>query len=636
MIVVLDLETHLFGQGNMAPKPVCLSWACEKESGLMLAANIDEEFGPLLKLATENKATLIGHNVAYDMSCLLAWHPELRDLIWLAYVKGSIQCTQIREKLLDIAEGTLRGEYKPGDNDDHVWKAYGYDLNSLAGRWLEKELDKDPDGWRLRFKELDGVPLDQWPERATDYAIEDSVTCLQLFEVQHDRSNRMSYPLKDGAPQARGAFALKLASVWGMRTDRDKVLAEWVKIEKKMQGLEVDLAALDLFNLETGSKKVKNFQALIASIVPEPKKTKKGAIKTDADTIKEIDHPIVEVWSNMQSAQKTRGYLRRMFAGAVKPLHTNFDELIATGRTSSSGPGKKSKKNPNPIPGMNIQNCPREPGVRECFVAREGYVYLNADYDTQEMRTLAQSCMFILGHSVLADRYRTDRFFDPHTMFAGHMKGIEYEEAMRLKKAEDETMLEDRQHAKIANFGLPGGMGVRGLIAYARGYDVKLSETKAAKLKEWWFKTWPEMDGYFEHIKLCIGRANAGTIVIHPSERQRGLCGYCDGANTKFQGAAADISKAMFFEVSRRCYNVPSSALYGSRPVNFIHDEGMLESPEDRAPEAAVEKCQIMVEVMERYTPDVPAAASATLSRFWSKKTKRLVDDKGRLLVWEG
>ncbi len=639
MIVAFDLETDRFKPAQMAPKPVCLSYAFGDESGLILDADIDKEFGPILTAASKGDAKVIGHSVSYDMACLAAWHPKLRDRIWEAYVRGAVECTAVREKLLDIADGSLRGEYKIGE-EGFEWEAHGYSLDNLSRRWLDKKMDKGADGWRVNYRDLDGKPLNKWPKRAVDYAIEDATTCLRMYEVQHSRSFKMHYPLDDAMNQTRSDFSLRLASVWGLRTDLKKLLSAWAKLEVKVIEYQKELAKLDLFDLKKGSRKVKKFQALIEKLVDKPKRTEKGNIKTDEDTLQDIDHPITDIWVKMVGAQKTRGYLKRMFGGVTKPLHTNYDVLVQTGRCSSSGPSKRAH---TPIPGMNIQNFPREPGVRECVVARDGYVFLNADYDSQEMRTLAQACMTIVGRSVLADRYRADRFFDPHTMFAGKMLGLSYAEAMKLKAADDESMLASRQQCKIANFGLPGGMGPRGLVGYARGYEdpithepFRLSFHEAKKLKEWWLLTWPEMVVYFKHIKLCVGTANAGTITIPASGRRRGLCGFTDGANTYFQGGAADISKAMFFETSRRCYSVRNSALYGSRPCNFIHDEAMLESPEALAADASVELTELMVEIMERYTPDVPAAASATLSRFWSKKTKRVVDENGRLQVWEG
>ena len=642
MRFAFDLETHRFRAAEMAPKPVCVSYAYDGESGLMLDADIEREFGPILEAAAKGEMLLVGHSVAFDMACLAAWHPSLRDWIWEAYVRGAVECTMVREKLLDIADGSLRGEFTGGESE-FVWKAHGYSLANVAARWLDVTLDKGTDGWRTHYKELEDVPLAEWPERAVSYAVDDSIMCDRVYDAQEARSIQMRYPLTDTAAQTRADFALRLASVWGLRTNLKKLLETWARLEVKFDKAQEKLAHYGLFDVKAGSKKVKKFQELIETLVDHPRRTEAGNIKTDEDTLQDIEHPVVEHWVMMMGLQKTRGYLKRMFKGIEKPLHTNFDVLVQSGRCSSSGPGKKKKGRTEPIPGMNTQNFPREPGVRECVEARYGYVFLNADYDSQEMRTLAQACMTIVGKSVLAERYRADRFFDPHTMFAGKMRALTYAEAMKLKEAEDESMLAARQSCKIANFGLPGGMGPAGLVAYARGYEdpvtkepFRLSFHEAKKLKAWWLLTWPEMVAYFKHIKLCVGTANAGTITMLVSGRRRGECGFTDGANTYFQGGASDISKAMFFEVSRRCYSVRNSALYGSRPCNFIHDEAMLESPEARAPDAAVEIVELMVEIMERYTPDIPSAASATLSRFWSKKAKRIVDNNGRLQVWEG
>ena len=50
--------------------------------------------------------------------------------------------------------------------------------------------------------------------------------------------------------------------------------------------------------------------------------------------------------------------------------------------------------------------------------------------------------------------------------------GISYEDALARKH--DKDVKHHRQISKVANFGLPGGLGVRGLIGYAHGYGIKL------------------------------------------------------------------------------------------------------------------------------------------------------------------
>ena len=64
----------------------------------------------------------------------------------------------------------------------------------------------------------------------------------------------------------------------------------------------------------------------------------------------------------------------------------------------------------------------------------------------------------------------------------------------------------------------------------------------------------------------CFGRGSPAFV----GNRLRGLCRYTVAANTYFQGLASDASKAALWAVTYECYNVPSSPLYGCRPVIFL------------------------------------------------------------------
>lgn len=76
------------------------------------------------------------------------------------------------------------------------------------------------------------------------------------------------------------------------------------------------------------------------------------------------------------------------------------------------------------------------------------------------------------------------------------------------------------------------------------------------------------------------------------------------------------------------------SPLFGSRPVAFIHDEIILETPADRAPEAADRLSAVMVEGMKRFVPDVAVSADAHLMDRWNKDAEPQRDERGRLKVW--
>src|SRR5262249_3121087 len=96
--------------------------------------------------------------------------------------------------------------------------------------------------------------------------------------------------------------------------------------------------------------------------------------------------------------------------------------------------------------------------------------------------------------------------------------------------------------------------------------------------------------------------------------------------NTMFQGLAADGAKEALWQVARRCYErrYRGNALHGSRPILFLHDELILEVPEDRAPEAADELARVMVESMRLWVRDVPIKAEPRLMDRWRKDAKEV------------
>ncbi len=75
--------------------------------------------------------------------------------------------------------------------------------------------------------------------------------------------------------------------------------------------------------------------------------------------------------------------------------------------------------------------------------------------------------------------------------------------------------------------------------------------------------------------------------------------------------------------------------MYGCRPVCFIHDEIIMETPIAQAHEAALEQERVMCEAMSMYTPDIPIRASPALMRRWYKGADRAFDAHGRLIPWE-
>ena len=173
-------------------------------------------------------------------------------------------------------------------------------------------------------------------------------------------------------------------------------------------------------------------------------------------------------------------------------------------------------------------------------------------------------------------------------------------------------------------------MGARAFIAYARGYGVNLSEDEASDLRDTWISTY-KMRPWFKEAERAH---NDGRVICPSSRRIRGNPSYTESANMPFQGMAADGAKRALFELARECWTDPESPLFGCRPVAFIHDEVLVESPKERAHEAAMRVREIMEREMMVCTPNVPASATPALATRWLKGAKPKHDERGRLIPW--
>jgi DNA polymerase-1 len=188
--------------------------------------------------------------------------------------------------------------------------------------------------------------------------------------------------------------------------------------------------------------------------------------------------------------------------------------------------------------------------------------------------------------------------------------------------------------SKAANFGYPGGLGARTFIDYAKAsYKVTLSEQEAMRLRDSWFREWPEMRPYFERIAEITSDYGPRSITQHKSGRVRGGVSFTSAANSFFQGLAADAAKEAMWLITKACWLDRESPLFGSRMVAFIHDEFVLESPIDRASAAGDELARLMVLGAQKWIPDVPIIAEPKLMRNLDKGAETLRNEKGELVA---
>jgi DNA polymerase I len=644
-VTVFDTETHLFRPGVMAPELVCVTVARPGYKPV-LYHHADLGLLALIESWLKGPTLLVGHHVVYDLAVLSARWPHLTRLVFEKYDRDEITCTKLRQQLLDIAAGEFRGytqrfekpvlddagqpvlkeDGTPKTKKGARWISHEYDLAALARRNSGAVLDKDT--WRLRYGELYDVPLSKWPDGAKTYPLDDARHTLDIFLTQE---RHVEY-LDDQFRQARSGWARHLTSVWGLRTHGPGVERLEQETLAALKEIEGNLVREGLVR-EDGSRNVKAARERMIEVCKaagkEPHETPKGEASLDADACKYSEDPVLEEYAELTAL---KGVLAKdvpmLRLGTDTPVHTTFN-IAASGRSTSSKP--------------NVQNPRRLPGIRECFVPRPGKVFAQADFSALELHTLAQTCVTLFGQSRLAEVLNAGG--DPHSAMACLIAGIPLEEGDRLLKESKgpnpsdraKRFVDARQAAKPVNFGFPGGLGAKTLVEFARqSYGVIFTQAEAMAFREAWFVAWPEMRLFFDYVgKLPQNDHEEYVLTQIGSNRMRGGCTFTSACNSFFQGLGADAASRAHYLVTRACYAEPEHLLFGSRAVNFVHDEVILEVEDDAL---AGEKAHVLGEVMIRganeFLPDVPARVEPLLARRWSKKAKPVFVE-GRLVPWE-
>lgn len=628
-VLVLDNETELFTEACAAPPIVCTGF-CDRDSYHLFHVN---EAYPAVRAALESDRLLVGHNVAYDMVGYCAQWPDLMPLVVEVYEQDRVTDTMLREKLIDIANGTY-------------FDGIEYPLDSLAKRRCGLQLRNGE--WQLRFAELKPYPVEQWPQEARDYLAGDLVSTFAVFRDQQ----REVHWLADQYRQARAAFVFELISAWGLHTDPIAVREYKEKLEREFATIAEEMLQHGLMRRESHRKKAtglietklvrttKAVQARVEEaylkagrVVPRTAPSSKhqdGQVCTDADTCERSKDPVLKNYAELSSiGTMLSNFVPTLERGTTTPLHVHFTSLLVTGRTSSS---------------PNVQNLPTDEGVRECFVPRPGYVYIISDYAGIELRTWAQICYSLFGESKLREALNSG--VDPHTKMASLILGIPYEQAVEDYKANRKGLVYlPRQAGKAGNFGFPGGAGYDSWREYARtAYKVDIPKDDpsapidAKRVKGFWREAWTEAEPYHDWIaQQCEARGGLALIEQAYVKRFRGGCRFTEASNTLFQGLAADLAKRALWLVMKACYVTPSSFLYNSRIVNFVHDELLTETPDTpNAHDAAMEQERLMLQAAKEFLPDITNIECETyLARRWSKAGKPIKDANGRLVPWD-
>lgn len=633
MKITFDHETHLIARGALAPKVVCTSWIDQGKPRLELWKDT-----PARDWLADPRTTYDGANVAYDLTVQMASDHELIWPIIEAYTSGRVSDVQLDSKLLAIATGRM-------------YEGRSFSLRTLAAD-IGLELEKDD--WRLRYGSLDGVPIEYWPQGARDYALWDAIaTDAVRANISKREADLPFVALGQHAHVAAAAdHALHLASCWGVCTDSARVETLAERINAQLAAIRSDLTASGLLrpngkrnDLAAATRMIEAMtragrrrsialadagQEILDRAGGDPAvhekllgETNRGRsyVKLDRDCAILSGDELLVARADWVSSSLLLGRAERLRMGVCMPLQTRFDSVKETFRTSSQQPR-------GDLVGEQMQNFPKgdeEIDLRAAFTPRRpDFTFIGGDFHMAELCSLSELTYKLFGYSRMGELINAH--VDLHWHFAASSLGISIEECKALGKTQ-------RNRAKPANFGFPGGMGPEKFVLYSRkGYGVIFTVEEVKPLKQKWLNTFPEVRRYLSWIgDQCAG---GSWTSIHPiTGYVRGGLGYTDGANHGFQHHTAYAAKVALIEVNAGCFD-PRSPLFGYRIWDYVHDEILLEGPREteRASNAAHELARVMSTCFNRFCPTFPTHVDAWVSQVWTKNNETVRDAHGRII----
>lgn len=477
------------------------------------------------KAISEYNGVFVLHNAKFDAQFLLAQSIPLKNVF----------DTMLAELVLDTG------------------RAHRRSLSHIAAHYLDVVLLKDTRKDFLR-KDYD------FDLRALHYGAKDVEYLLPIRERQVQRLKRAKLDLV-AKLESKASLAFADIEYNGMMLD----IPMWEKIykenlEQSIQ-LELDICRMlfedhtfdglfqgspqiDMFKSEDEIKMVNINLNSAKQLLPVLKRIDFTATDTKAETIERLKHmhPVADLLDQYKGLRKLVTTYGSKFLKLVEngKVHTDINQILETGRISSSAP--------------NMQQLPGNNRYRNCFIAPQGWSYASADYASQEL------CVIAVGsgdpqwldalekgqdlHSVSAEL-----IYDSVWVFAAEDDCAFYKQGKKKCSCSEHMKL--RENVKAINFGLAYGLEAQGL---ARRLEITPAE--AEELINTYFKTFPRIKNFLNTL-AAFGKKNGYIRTYKPFRRVRWFPEWKPGIRDKMvlgsigrrsknqpiQGTSADMVK---------------------------------------------------------------------------------------------
>ncbi|MEI6479134.1 MAG: DNA polymerase, partial [bacterium] len=396
--------------------------------------------------------------------------------------KETVSLTEVRKVLSDLEFRSLvsRAEQVLNGNSNVIKRS--------------EDISKDPvekESEHLSEKELKETDLALWLIDSTiTNPTEEDILNFAKTENIFDAQKRVYEELKkEGLQNIYENIELPLIPVInrmekvGIEIDKKYLSDLSVKYNNKLKELEIDIWKLcgEEFNLNSPKQLGEVLFTKLGILKKGGKKTPGGAISTKESELEKIKdlHPVVPLILEYREFSKLVG----TYIDAIPKLVSDDGRLHAKFVQTGTTTGRLSSKDPN------LQNIPikTESGfaIRKAFIAGKGKTLLVFDYSQIQLRVAA----FLSGDEKLIEIFKKGE--DIHTAVASKVFNVP------LEKVDKEM----RRKAKVINFGIIYGMGVRALKQ-----NLNSTMEEANKFYEDYFNTFSTLAKYLDETRIKAGK----------------------------------------------------------------------------------------------------------------------------------
>ena len=559
---------------------------------------------PLRNILQNKNILKIFHNAKFDYKFIKKWSSIICEGVYDTYLV---------ERVLNCGK-----------------QNYGYGLKDVCKRYLDVDLDKEV---RNKFIGLASKPF---TDNQIVYGAKDVEYLIKI------RTHQLPLIIRnqlDRVVDLENEVVLAFADIEYNGLDLDT--ESWKKIEKvnteKADGLQDSLDNMVTLDPRLDRFVSKYVQADLFTAVEDLRKidikwtSPKQVLEVFQCLVPKLDnvngkqmykyrfqYPLIDKYVKYKEAMKLcTSYGDAFFKNLSNDnkIHTNFHQILDTGRVSSSKP--------------NMQQIPADNIYRNCFTAPDGWSFVSADYSSQELNVIAFGSKDPVWIKALQNNE------DLHSTCAELVYGEEWLNAaeddcayMKLRmKCNCPKHKKLRTNVKTINFGLAYGMGPNKLAD-----TLNISVDGAKVLIEKYFQAFPAIKGFLDKLGN-FGKKFGYIKTFPPYNRKRWFStwypkiwnnkssvmelGSIERAskNTPIQGASADMTKKalVFIRDYVAAHNLPVKV------VMTVHDQIDTICRNDQVSDWAVTMKGLMEKAALEIVSNGLLKAEVTVSNCWEK-----------------